>query len=295
METLFAALLGQVQAGTLDLQLGALSREGAEVTTLSLDAAAIDYLTAVTFVTTALSRVSACLAFIATRYVAAKAETCFKDCALKPDLEQAMKTVALIVDEVVPFLAKAQTKAIAQQAKVLLFIDVFSLTSWFQGARACLTAVAAFVHGRLDKQLAALASEVQKLTPRYDHIITKEKINVAMVRKILLLAPTRQQLVDKTLALHRMISLSAQFRATWQLPNPAQAKGDEPGDDSQESELSCHLTTLTAGRQAVTVTAACSVVYELKGKEQQEERDKIVAKDRPEILPSLLTALKSIA
>jgi hypothetical protein len=244
-----------------------------------------------------LSRVAACFAFLSARYLGPKTEVFVKDGALKQDLEEALNGIARDNQKALSMLAGGSAKAFAKYP-LPLGIKMFALAPWFEGAQACLKAVAASVRDRLEVFVAGCASEVQKLTPKYDHIVTKDKVNVAMVRKFLLNSPTRQQLVDKAVALHKLITLSVRFRTQWSLPETAAAEhvaGGGAKEEGEVSELDCHIATLKAAKAAVTVTGACSIAYELKGKEQKIEKDKFLAKDRPELAASLMAALKSIA
>ena len=143
------------------------------------------------------------------------------------------------------------------------------------------------------ERVATLTSEVSKLTPVYSHFIMEKKINVAMVRKTLLPSKIRGALSEKAIALHRAKSLATLFQAEWGVsPEPQPGECEE---DPKETELACAEMALQEAKKAISVIAACSVVYENGGGPRQAEAATLVAQERPEIVKPLWDELVKIS
>ena len=127
-----------------------------------------------------------------------------------------------------------------------------------------------------------LTAELTKLTPVYGHFISEKKVNVQMVKKSLLGAKVRTALSEKTVAIHRAITLTKAAMHEWGV-TPVAARGDDEGDSS---DLSCAALAFEEAKKALTVIAACSTLYEHSATRVQDAAA-IVAKERPEIVKSL--------
>jgi hypothetical protein len=135
------------------------------------------------------------------------------------------------------------------------------------------------------EHMAIITTELQKVTPVYSHFMHEAKINVILVRKQLLGQKVRNPLTEKTLALHRAMGLHQALGVEW---------GVLPDTDPEESHLECARLAFEAGKAALTVIAACAVVYE-QGPTRKQEAATLLAFQRPEIPNSLWSELQKVA
>ena len=133
--------------------------------------------------------------------------------------------------------------------------------------------------------MAIITTELQKVTPIYSHFMHEAKINVTMVREQLLGQKVRTPLTEKTLALHRAMGLHQALVVEG---------GVAPEADPEESHLECARLAFEAGKAALTVIAACAVVYE-PGPSRKQEAATLLATQRPEIPKALWAELQKVA
>ena len=117
-----------------------------------------------------------------------------------------------------------------------------------------------------------LTAELTKLTPVYGHFISEKKVNVQMVKKSLLGAKVRTALSEKTVAIHRAITLTKAAMHEWGV-TPEAARGDDEGDSSDLSYATLYEHSATRVQDAAA----------------------IVAKERPEIVKSLWDELVKVS
>jgi hypothetical protein len=106
-----------------------------------------------------------------------------------------------------------------------------------------------------------------------------------MVKKQLLVQKVRTPLKEKTVALHAAMGLHQALVSEWGAP---------PEKDPEESPHSCATLAFEAGKKAITVIAACAVVYE-QGPTRKQEAATLLAVQRPEIPNSLWSELQKVA
>ena len=135
------------------------------------------------------------------------------------------------------------------------------------------------------EHIAIITTELQKVTPVYSHFVHEAKINVTMVRKQLLGQKVRTPLTEKTVAFHAAMGLHQALVVEW---------GVAPEADPEESHLECARLAFEAGKAALTVIAACAVVYD-QGPSRKQEAATLLAVQRPEIPNSLWSELQKVA
>ena len=150
----------------------------------------------------------------------------------------------------------------------------------------------ALVTAALDR-VTSSTGELAKLTPVYSHIVTARKINVAMVRKVLLHSKIRGPLSEKTIALHKAMALAKATMSEWGVSPVPKAEGEE--EDQKDTEMSCADIAFQEAKKAISVIAACSVVYEPGSSSRQAEAATLIAVDRPEIVKPLWDELVQIS
>jgi hypothetical protein len=105
-------------------------------------------------------------------------------------------------------------------------------------------------------------TEVVKVTPKYDHIISDDRFVVALAKKHILGWPSRSQLNDSTVALHRAIADASRIYTTL-VPGNTLTE-----DDQFKAFMQVATSALTDGMHAVTVIAALSILFEQEGEDQ---------------------------
>ena len=136
-------------------------------------------------------------------------------------------------------------------------------------------------------QLAtSMSSDLRRITPVFEHFVTDEKMNAAMVNKTLLSSKVKQPLADKAIALFHIMKLARGFKADL---------GASPGDEPDvEDVIDGAELALTAAKRALVVIAGCAIVYAGTDK-QQAEAMKLTSTDRPDMPKLLWKALKLLA
>ena len=141
-------------------------------------------------------------------------------------------------------------------------------------------------------RVTSSTGELSKLTPVYSHIVTAKKINAAMVKKVLLHSKIRG-LSEKTIALHKAMALATLTMAEWgATPEATTAEGEE---DPKATEMACAGVAFAEAKKAISVIAACSVVYEPGSSTRQAEAATLIAVERSEIVKPLWDELVQIA
>ena len=183
--------------------------------------------------------------------------------------------------------------AAGEEALNLLKPSVSGWRAWFERVgRVEALWGRALVTAAIDR-VTASTGELAKLTPVYSHIVTEKKINVAMVKKILLQSKIRGPLSEKTIALHKAKALATLTMAEWGAsPEGGTAEGE---DDQKATEMSCAEVAFQEAKKAISVIAACSVVYEPGSSSRQAEAATLISVDRPEIVKPLWDELVQIA
>ena len=231
------------------------------------------------------STVSKCvhtLAFLHQRYSAAQPETLMEKEALKSDVVFATRVLqAAALDAKTKFA----NPAISEWAKHCWEPSLAGVQGWFGRLDVVLQTWGRYLVWVATEHMAIITTELQKVTPIYSHFVHEAKINVAMVRKQLLGQKVRTPLTDKTVALHRAMGLHQALGVEW---------GVLPDTDPEECHLECARLAFEAGKAALTVIAACAVVYE-PGPNRQGEANTLLATPRPEIPKALWAELQKVS
>ena len=153
---------------------------------------------------------------------------------------------------------------------------------WFDAARSALEHAAGLVYEGLLASLAVCAKEVEALTPRYAHLF--QKVVSPLVKRVLLQSVGRTKLMDQTVCLHGRLTAAVAFqRRVFCACQP------------NEEQIAAIQNTFVSAKAACSVTAACSVIYEVPaGTKQRAERDKLLSRARPEYPACLLAALEAL-
>ena len=229
-----------------------------------------------------LSKCVQTLAFLHQRYSAAKPENMLEKEALKSDVVVAtsmLKAAALDAK------TKFANPAMSELANHCWEPSLTMVQGWFGRLDVLLQTWGRHLVWVATENMAILTTELQKVTPVYSHFAHEAKINVAMVKKQLLGQKVRTPLTEKTVALHAAMRLHQALVIEWGVP---------PQTDPEESHLECARLAFEAGKKAITVIAACAVVYE-QGPTRKQEAATLIAVQRPEIPKSLWAELQKVA
>lgn len=161
--------------------------------------------------------------------------------------------------------------------------NISELSAWFAGLGDTLPQWGEFLADVAIARMSTLAGELQKVTPVYAHYITDTSVKDAMVKRSLLDSKVRGPLAKTTIALHKAMALATSVRAEWGV-SPDAKRGE-----AADPEYECARLAFEAGKAALSVIAACSVVFEMSPN-RVAEAEALTRVARPEI-PKALWAL----
>ena len=96
-----------------------------------------------------------------------------------------------------------------------------------------------------------------------------------------------------TVGNHKAMALANSTMSEWGVSPVATAEGEE--EDQKATEMSCADIAFQEAKKAISVIAACSVVYEPGSSSRQAEAATLIAVDRPEIVKPLWDELVQIS
>jgi hypothetical protein len=231
-----------------------------------------------------MAQVALCLVFCRSRYFGNEpAEPCCGNGLLKPEAVAAVTTAREILSDARMADLKDICFETADFAKYLK-MSLPECQSWLGKA-------AFVVRGLVYQQLqaaAALADEVSKVTPKYDHVITSETIHHALAKKHLAGWPSKDILNSKTVLLHQALASFRQRHAAWQL-SPVLA-----ADTAWQEELGNVNVVFDSAKLAIATMAAVNVMLMPKNKDQAEAATVFLLKNRDSLAKSLVQALEGI-
>ena len=292
---LFLKLVASLPADALRVNVAALCHAAADGEHVCTDLNVLQWITAVFL---QMARVVSSFNYLEVKYNAVREDFAKpKDAGLKSDVENALSQVESALESAAKLTAKPPQNAGGHP----WHLDAVALQPWFAMARQAFEAQAAKVYKNCVQLAGALAKEVEDATPRYAHVFQK-KLNAALAKKVLLNNPSRKTLGSKTVALHGRLALAMQVRTRWMAaaaavaPNaPSGTAVAEPDEaEDVDPDLQAAKTIFDAAKTAVSVTTACSVLFEQTGTNQQAEKVKLMSKARPEFAVCLQQALDGI-
>lgn len=226
-------------------------------------------------------------AFLHQRYGAATPSALGSGLVFKPDVVAATALLKAAAADAATQLEK--TPEFAEDAGVPpAFFD--NLRGWFDRHEQVRQLWGQGLVAAAAGWLTTASSEVQCVTPVYGHFLNDKVVNVRLV-KTNLLGPVRKTLSEKVMALHKAMSLytatsrDAPMGGQVSAASASAASASDPADVLAEAAL-----IFDGGKTALTVVAACVIVYE-GGPRRKEEAATLVAVPRPEIPKTLWAEL----
>ena len=126
------------------------------------------------------------------------------------------------------------------------------------------------------------------MTPKYDHVVTAEKVHLTLVKRHLLGWPSMDILNAKKILLHQAFAALRQRHADWQL-SPVFATDAAWKDDVSNIDV-----IFTSAKAAIATIAAANVLFMAKGPEQAETATSFLLRSRGSLAKSLAAALDGI-
>lgn len=237
------------------------------------------------------SKVAATSAYLIPKFFATDRPESFLD-ASEPDSFKKEIGAASAVFKQALLLAKLVNGPLAAEIATSYGMEdtIASFVGWFGRVNALRSRWGASLVEAALAWTSNLTSELNKLTPVYSHFITEKKVNKAMVIKSLLGTKVRTALSEKTMAMHRAMTVTKAAMLEWGV-SPEVPKGDDDGDSS---DLGCAALAFAEAKKALTVIAACSTLYE-NSATRVKDAAAIVAIPRPELVKSLWDELVKVA
>jgi hypothetical protein len=213
--------------------------------------------------------------FLRARYFGNDAEPCCCNGMLKPDAVSAVETVRGILTGVA-------------KAVVVSAVATGSDQAWLDQAATVLPCICrTFVDQQL-KSVGALADEVGKVTPKYDHVVTTETVHMTLAKKHLLGWPSKDVLNSKTVLLHHALQSVRNRHAEWQFLPPLSS------DKAWADDLASTEVVFDSAKQAIGTIAAINVIFMPKGKDQVDAATAFLLKNRDRMAKSLVAAMEKI-
>jgi hypothetical protein len=138
------------------------------------------------------------------------------------------------------------------------------------------------------KSVGALADEVGKVTPKYDHVVTTETVHMTLAKNHLLGWPSKDVLNSKTVLLHHALQSVRNRHAEWQFLPPLSS------DKAWADDLASTEVVFDSAKQAIGTIAAINVIFMPKGKDQVDAATAFLLKNRDRMAKSLVAAMEKI-
>jgi hypothetical protein len=217
------------------------------------------------------------LAYLHQRYAAAAAPAFSSNGSLKPDV---LAATAVLQDAALQAKMHLGEPLAAAEATSFWSVSQDDVRAWFAGLDKMIQKWGRHLLAVTAELLTTATAEVQNVTPVYSHFLNEKQINVRMV-KTHLLGPVRKALSDKVVALHRAMGLYTTTARDWRQA-PAKGETSTAVPAPEDPELDCAKLAFDAGKAALTVVAACAVVYD-GGANRRQEAITLASVPRPEI------------
>ena len=276
-------LLAVVSENTIDIDLGKFC--GATDSAGNMMCKSVHFVRDLGMVLQAMSAISGTFAWVGLRFYQGGGEVAVKDGTMRKDLEAAVNSAKTTIAKMSEWASKnaARFQKMMPFAPELFKVNVSEAVAWFDGATSALKSLCDMLYRDLHTSMLKVAKEVEDALPRVDHFISDETFNVGMIKKHILESPARKMIHEKTIALHAGIQCTSRLRTQWSIQ-------DKAGTDM--AEITSANATFNAARDIMTITAACKILFELTGNQQKHEATSFLAKKRPAVKASLISALE---
>ena len=234
--------------------------------------------------------VSLCFAFLRSRFLVADAgEPCCNNGLLKAEAVAAINLAKEMV--------AATNAAFAAQRFDILSDAIFSASlrmpidkrrSWLRNVEMIMRFLCRTLVDHNVQSVVTLADEVSKVTPKYDHVATSDKVHTTLAKRHLLGWPSKEALNAKTILLHQALAGLRGRHAEWQL-SPALVV-----DPAWKEELESVDVIFDSAKMAIATMAAVNILINLKGPAQVDQASQFLTKNRDQVPKSLATALDNI-
>ena len=159
-------------------------------------------------------------------------------------------------------------------------MPVESVTEWTSSASFFLDAASRYFVIIVIAWSVEIAEVVTTMTPKYDHCVTDDFMNLKVAKQAILAWKYRDSLPDECVTLYQALACASRLHTTYSLEPPLK----------EDAELLPSIKTaeasFNAGRLAVDVTGAIAILAERKDADQQKELNKLYKnKDKWNRLP----------
>ena len=169
-----------------------------------------------------------------------------------------------------------------------LAVGVQTIEQWSKIARVLLQRSCFDVLHKVLSSIEVLSLEVEKVTPRHEHILSSDKFSKPLATRHLLQWPSRPALSDKTMRLFQSLAHLQRLQTQWVVA---------PTLDDTASTKDVLLAIrggFNAAKASMTIIAAVDVVLEKKGDEQIQQAIILTAAKKDVIPEALFRALEAI-
>jgi hypothetical protein len=207
---------------------------------------------------------------------------------LKPEVSDAVSVAKFTASKLLVMLNSEFAKS-RHMKDVPWLVGVATMTEWTSLVSSLIPRVG---HDLLVKTLVSvmtLSAELEKVTPRHEHIVNDERFNRQLANRHLLQWPSRSTLNEKASLLFGALADMQRLQTQWSLSPSLQEL-----EDSKES-LAIAEARFNSAKQAITIIAGVDVVLAKKGDEQVSFAVTLVASKSAALPKALLAELEKLA
>ena len=273
---LTSELLGILPETSVAIDMGQFCKQGQSTTWSSKS----DVLAAMG-IWMAISQIAISLAFLQHR--CSSSADIVKDYRLKEEVEMSMNFVRQKTIHVTGQVDGIISRLGDQLESEQLLVSGSSIKVWLQAVAAIMPLIARGLVLQVLGLASTVASDVQRFTPKWDHLVTDERVNMTLAKKGLLQCPSRQELNEKSVLLFHCIADTSRLYTHWGL------MPEISGDSDFKEDLDLANGIWTAAVKAITMIACVNTFVNLKGEEQATSSAGLIKK-KSSIIPAALLA-----
>lgn len=247
-----------------------------------------------------LSKVASSFAFVDKQF--SSKEGIIREHILKSEVEAAADLVRSCITSGLEIIDDKQVAWSTAFPAAAYSLEIPSVRSWFEAALGVAMQMCKALHTAACQAALDLSLEVDKMTPRCKHFITDATVNVTMVRRHVLGSPHRDMLGPKSITLFGAIQAATALKSQWfdLVPSVAGAATTSglAGDDAEGGDtdgLGAANNIFEQAREAIVITGACKVIFELTGEGQKSQACGLLDGRRNQLPESLITMLEKKA
>lgn len=228
----------------------------------------------------AFSKVVGCAALVTKTFVLDGA-SCIVQHGLRPEAENCVNLLQKQVPATLASLTAGAYGDVAALSQWPFALTVGDVRAWLEGFEEALPVLSRYVVVALADDLGGLTAELSKATPRIEHVVSNTLYSPSLAAKHILGWPSRESMSQLCVAMSRCLSALARLQGAW---------GVQPSleeDSATKDTMALARSVFDTAKEAMTVTAALSVLHEVQGRARAEKASSLL-KTKKAVLPKTL-------